>query len=245
MFGNWNRCIELARSDWITILNDDDLLENLFIDKVWNARQKNSMIAVKIDQFGKANNRSNRKNFYDFFRKQPKKIELHHILRKNPINGSLGALINKKTAIDIGGYNEEYYPIADYVFTCQYWLKEGMIIIPEKLAKYRLDCNESLKINTLNGFLIGTYFLRKNLISNIDIKKSQKNILLELSKYQAKVNALEYKYGINQEFNGIDKLSEIGLKPIKFTPLRIAIKIITIAWMMACFNINSSKLTQY
>ena len=27
MFGNWNRCIELARGEWLTILNDDDLLD--------------------------------------------------------------------------------------------------------------------------------------------------------------------------------------------------------------------------
>lgn len=26
MFGNWNRCIELARGEWVTLLHDDDLL---------------------------------------------------------------------------------------------------------------------------------------------------------------------------------------------------------------------------
>lgn len=31
MFGNWNRCIELARGKYITILNDDDWLEEEFL----------------------------------------------------------------------------------------------------------------------------------------------------------------------------------------------------------------------
>lgn len=31
MFGNWNRCITLARGEWITILNDDDLLDSNFL----------------------------------------------------------------------------------------------------------------------------------------------------------------------------------------------------------------------
>jgi glycosyltransferase involved in cell wall biosynthesis len=31
MFGNWNRCIEQSRGEWLTILNDDDLLDPNFL----------------------------------------------------------------------------------------------------------------------------------------------------------------------------------------------------------------------
>ena len=31
MFGNWNKCLELASGDYITILSDDDLLHNKFL----------------------------------------------------------------------------------------------------------------------------------------------------------------------------------------------------------------------
>jgi glycosyltransferase involved in cell wall biosynthesis len=31
MFANWNRCIQLARGQWTTILNDDDLLDDNFV----------------------------------------------------------------------------------------------------------------------------------------------------------------------------------------------------------------------
>lgn len=30
-FGNWNRCIELARGSWVSILNDDDLLDTNYL----------------------------------------------------------------------------------------------------------------------------------------------------------------------------------------------------------------------
>lgn len=32
VFPNWNRCIELARGEWVTILNDDDLLDPNYLD---------------------------------------------------------------------------------------------------------------------------------------------------------------------------------------------------------------------
>ena len=37
MFGNWNRCIELAETPWLTILNDDDLLRPGFLERSFAA----------------------------------------------------------------------------------------------------------------------------------------------------------------------------------------------------------------
>jgi hypothetical protein len=34
LYGNWNKCLTLAKGKWITILNDDDLLENNFLTEV-------------------------------------------------------------------------------------------------------------------------------------------------------------------------------------------------------------------
>lgn len=31
MFGNWNRCFELAHGDWVLILNDDDTIDKKYL----------------------------------------------------------------------------------------------------------------------------------------------------------------------------------------------------------------------
>jgi glycosyltransferase involved in cell wall biosynthesis len=32
LFGNWNQCIKLARGEWVTVLNDDDLLDTNYLE---------------------------------------------------------------------------------------------------------------------------------------------------------------------------------------------------------------------
>ena len=34
MFGNWNRCLELANSEWVLILHDDDMIEEHYISNM-------------------------------------------------------------------------------------------------------------------------------------------------------------------------------------------------------------------
>jgi len=48
MFGNWNRCISLARGKWVTILNDDDLLFSGFLDLVSTKRVGRRMVSCNV-----------------------------------------------------------------------------------------------------------------------------------------------------------------------------------------------------
>jgi glycosyltransferase involved in cell wall biosynthesis len=44
LFGNWNRCIQLAGSEWMTILNDDDQLDPPFLRDMFRALDANPEI---------------------------------------------------------------------------------------------------------------------------------------------------------------------------------------------------------
>jgi glycosyltransferase involved in cell wall biosynthesis len=51
MFGNWNRCFELAESEYVMILGDDDFLEPTFIEKFLEAKNKHTNIDVWFSNF--------------------------------------------------------------------------------------------------------------------------------------------------------------------------------------------------
>ena len=44
MFGNWNRSILLARGEWMTILNDDDLLDDNYLAIIFSVLDRNVAI---------------------------------------------------------------------------------------------------------------------------------------------------------------------------------------------------------
>lgn len=44
MFGNWNRCIERSRGEWLTILNDDDLLDPNFLTLMFEELDRDASI---------------------------------------------------------------------------------------------------------------------------------------------------------------------------------------------------------
>lgn len=44
VFGNFNRCIQLARGEWLTILNDDDLLDRDYLQTMFGTLDKDASI---------------------------------------------------------------------------------------------------------------------------------------------------------------------------------------------------------
>lgn len=151
MFGNWNRCIELSRGEFITILNDDDLLANNYLSTVLFFKDK----LKKIDALLVGHNvlRENIQKKTDF---PPTEVKPNECSKIYPINflfgninpGSLGVFFKKESLIKIGGFNDLFYPISDYVFFLNYVVEfKEVYRISNRLDYYRLSVNESLKTN--------------------------------------------------------------------------------------------------
>ena len=62
-----------------------------------------------------------------------------------------------------------------------YCYRYGAIRLNKKLANYRIEINESLKIETINGFIENDYNFRKYLIKLLNLKKSytKKSLILK------------------------------------------------------------------
>ncbi|XNJ81440.1 glycosyltransferase family 2 protein [Vibrio cyclitrophicus] len=124
MFGNWNRCIELSRGEFFSILNDDDILSSEFISKVINQSECKEMIVTPRSVF------YNSIPEFKIKKSHLKIIETNVMDNKDLLNdrsysASLGILFHRQVAIDLGGYNEKLFPTSDLDFNNRYLYNYG------------------------------------------------------------------------------------------------------------------------
>jgi glycosyltransferase len=164
MFGNWNRCIELSKGDYLTILNDDDLLHPSYLNNVMKIIISNHLdgLFVRFSSF-----RDNDIPIFEEYNNISfKKNTFIDNLYENTNAGSLGAIVKKNNLIELGGFNELFYPTADYVLWVNYIKKYGSIYrINEELAYYRLSVNESLNVNLHSTFIKNDLILLDQMIN--------------------------------------------------------------------------------
>jgi len=209
MFGNWNRCIELAASEWVSLLSDDDVLESNFIQISMSHKASNQFMAFNVGHFGKLMPRSNRvgrikslaRSLRDkvMYRNGQRQIRLADALIGNPVTGVLGVLFNKEAALKIGGFDDSYWPSADYLFFTKYWLYYGGVIKSIRIAKYRWDANESFNIEAVIEFIKVNCKIREGLLSHFN-DDSLGILIYKLSlSFQKRLQANLYIEKFNQE----------------------------------------------
>lgn len=178
MFGNWNRCIELANSEWMLILSDDDLLANNYLYKMYpvtklpgvsriecgciDFRQQSDILLTHSSNLVKIK-RYIKNKIREFFNKSVNCNELKvfpvSMIRYSLANRSLAMhanLFKRDKAKSIGGFNPEYFPFADFCFNVSYhYYYQNCYKINEELVYYRWLDNESLNPRTVLLQIIG------------------------------------------------------------------------------------------
>ena len=72
------------------------------------------------------------------------KLRIFDFYLNNQNFGSLGVLFKVKNSIEIGGFNEKFYPTSDYFFFVKYLVSNNLIYKYTKyLAVYNINVNES------------------------------------------------------------------------------------------------------
>tara|TARA_B110000240_G_scaffold165718_1_gene186626 strand:+ start:7326 stop:8381 length:1056 start_codon:yes stop_codon:yes gene_type:complete len=166
MFGNWNRCIELSKGEYITILNDDDLLHHNYLKNVVNKLFLNQAhgIFVCYSSFRDNNNPVDK----DYSSISLSNNTFIDYLYSNNNAGSLGALVKRSDLMELGGFNEIFFPTSDYVLWANYLNKYGWVYkINEELAYYRLSVNESLNENLHPSFVNNDVLLLDQMIQEM------------------------------------------------------------------------------
>ncbi len=150
MIGNWNRCILLAKTKYVILLHDDDLVEPDFMKYIQKAIAK-----IGSDNLGILKPKENR------WKDNGKPYEFHHFqgdLRLEKViaienyNGFVlgaptGCLLNREMVLKTGGFEEfDKNAAADLAYFIKLNFCSQCYKINYPLVVYRITANESLKI---------------------------------------------------------------------------------------------------
>ncbi|STO32280.1 putative glycosyl transferase [Fusobacterium necrogenes] len=194
IFGNWNRCIELADGEYLSILNDDDWLEENFLFEITKYIDEKKIIysQYKIHDKRILNNKKIktsilREIYYQIRKiKKIRNLNIIDFFFTNRSAGTLGMIFERNTMLELGGYNEEYFPSADYFFHAKYCYYYGAKILKKELGNYRIQQNESMNPKTAILFQICNKNFRDFLIVKLHLKNYYAQLNLCLNEYNKK-----------------------------------------------------------
>lgn len=142
MSGNWNRCVSLAKGEYIKFICADDILEPDCLEKEIAAFEGNEQIVMTICDSKMINEKD---ECVGTFPRYPKKgiIDGYTLARKSLIEsnhfGMPCAVMFKKSVFDkVGGFDSNYHYILDF----DLWIRmatHGLVdVLPDKLNHFRL-----------------------------------------------------------------------------------------------------------
>ena len=177
MFGNFNRCIQLARGEWLTIVNDDDILYPDYLAKMFAALETDSAIDGIVCLKRGFNERYEAATQSSLPRQLAKRalLELFFAGRQTrrltvdkffwgAVGGNMvGFLFPTRHARALGGFYPEEYPSDAWFyarFAKHYDLRQHRAVA----TGIRFAANESAKPGTLKAFLSNYQQLHETLL---------------------------------------------------------------------------------
>jgi glycosyltransferase involved in cell wall biosynthesis len=160
---NFNNCFRYAETPWVTILHDDDMLHCQYVEN-----------SLKIlERYGESVGGIAYSTFVS-----EREWEEAYKLRK--LDGDIrimnpeffyfnqipfpGVLVKKDIALAFGGFNSEYYPVADLDFWYQYTTRiKKMFYIKQAMSFYRISPTQ-ITNQYIDEIINNTYSYRLNLI---------------------------------------------------------------------------------
>lgn len=154
MTENWNRCIELSRGAYITILSDDDCLKPGYIDEMRKWMQNNigfvSVDYETIDIDGKVLNEVLLRRLRRLLQPRVRRIRPVSYYYSYQTWGTLGCFCYKQALLDVGMFHEEWFPVMDHKCFADI-VRQGYPCykIKKQMAQYRLAVNYSSQVSSI------------------------------------------------------------------------------------------------
>lgn len=150
-YGNHNRCLEVAKGEWVKFLHgDDELLPNCLERLVWAANQcpKDTALlasgAIYCDPDGNRSRTFVPKDLYAMQSAAP----MEFVLEGNFFGTPTMVMINRRRLLDIGGFDLTMEPAADGDCWINLRVNYPSAFLPDHLVVIRDDPTESIDKRT-------------------------------------------------------------------------------------------------
>lgn len=148
--GNWNSLYTLARTEWVIMLHDDDmLLPNLlsFHNEIINSLPDSSVIFPSC--YSSYNTPIHIKGI------RYKKLVANEFIFGNIVGPPVGMIFKRNDLISLGGFRNYLYPSIDMDIYIRALIAnlDCYKIISSSMAFYRFDINESMNPKTIIGYI--------------------------------------------------------------------------------------------
>lgn len=167
MVDNWNRCFSMARTEWVVLLHDDDLLYPDCLEMY----EKLIKLSPEIDCFFAMGNRVRLENEITYVRQSCtatlQKLRNIDMLLGNITGTCCGSCFNRKKVLEMGGFDNKYYPTHDYAFGIKAVRNSKCCRISGfPLVIGRIGKNTTMKPGVLEQILKQDLILRKDICSH-------------------------------------------------------------------------------
>ena len=165
LFGNWNACVAAADTPWVSVLNDDDLLDPTFVATMRAVLDDDPTIDALACSMREFDTRGDRtampraslgervKGFLRFGLSDRLVLTPKSLFFRNIAGSSLGLIVRPDALRAVGGYQRSEYPAADYLLNVRLAARFKFVRLRKVLALVRIEENVSAKRDVMLGCL--------------------------------------------------------------------------------------------
>ncbi len=201
---NFNNCFRYAETPWVTILHDDDMLHCQYVE---TAQRILSRFGDTIGGFaaGSQVGEEEWKDIYTLKKDTAKQLKLINLPYYffNQLSPFPGVMVKKDVALELGGFTNKLFPIADFDFWYRYNCREKMLMVDDILSYYRISSTQST-VQAFTDMINKIYEYRKGLISD----SKYNNFLTRLGLQYARSINIDYFKRTYTAFNPENNILE-------------------------------------
>lgn len=193
MLGNWNRGIELARASFVTYCHDDDMLLPTALSRLMMLQKKTGDKAI-LSAFNRMDASDKIFSSGEYISKRKLGVLVSrdyysYTLFSQFISSAgfgVGCLFSKRCLLELGGYDPEFYPSADYAMQVHYTYRFGSVYNCIPTFNYRVAENESLSV--YDKFVEMDRHFRSCMKQHINLPNFMLNRIIEANYNLSKTN---------------------------------------------------------
>ena len=205
LVANWNKCLDLAKGEWIKFVFQDDIIEDDCLIVMHKAAFGNSIAVCDRNFLFDDSISESIKTYYTkklltlkklvgssrvivLNNKQVSEFASNNIAL-NFIGEPTAVLFKKDVILDSGVFNEDFSQICDL----EYWLRistaKGLVYIPETLASFRVHANSTSANNVISTVRFKPRYIDALLMANEMLYSNYFNVYRKITegKYSFKL----------------------------------------------------------